>query len=291
MTLVALPTINAAHWLVSTPKFLAPNTGDVPMKEIIVGIIGLLTVIGGASWFKPDLINFDRLPVLRDVFISDAVKIRSDLVYVHVNYYKDSQKDKAFEKYDNIDVFDKAIYVEDINLNPTKGKYTINIASSGLKPEILSIYPSVTTTSSEFSVDGKIIHRASADLYLDQNEEYKYKGIVPNPKMIYIFRNGLQSMNSFGGKDVKYETDQLTFVYDFSSTDWKFLIDGQPQACRKNASEDSFHPIEGIGWSHGVAIIRAVDLKAGDRVRVFWNWAGAAEVVSCAKALNLSTQK
>lgn len=244
------------------------------LKDILVAVIGLiggvLTTILGASWFTPDILRFDVF------FPTKEVQILDDFVFVHFEFYRERSSGQPIETYENPytatkdDIFDKATYVEHVWLRKTKGEYTIRLTTTGTAPEIRAIYPPLKEPRYEHSQSGNRI--MTADLALDQSPEFKFSGITPNPKIVYIYRNGFQERKSFGGKNVAYATDRLTFVYDFSSLkEWHTLFQVVPQACLKRAQEDRPTQLE-IKWNNGIAITEAFGLNKADKVRIFWTW-------------------
>ena len=244
------------------------------MKEIVLALIGLtggvLTTILGAHWFTPDLLRLDVL------FPTKEVQILDDFVFVHFEAYRERATGQPLEKYRNPytlledAVFDKATYVEHVWLRKTKGDYTIQLTTSGTAPEIKTISPPLREPRYEQTATGNRI--MTAELALDQSPEFKFSGITPNPKTVYVYRNGYQERNSSGGKNVRYATDRLTFVYDFSSLNlWETLFQVTPKACLKRSQEDRPTSLE-LKWANGVAIVEAFSLKKGDRVRAFWTW-------------------
>jgi len=40
-----------------------------------------------------------------------------------------------------------------------------------------------------------------------------------------------------------------------------------------------------FNWQNGIAIVEAIKLRPGDKVRVFWTWRGQSPAVSCSDAL------
>jgi hypothetical protein len=244
------------------------------MKEIFVAIIaligGVLSAIIGASWFTPDLIRLDVL------FPTKEVSVLDDFVFVHFEDYRERSNGNPVEIYQNPytltneKIFDKSKYVEYVWLRKTKGNYAIQLTTAGAAPEIKAISPPLKEPQYEQTKSGARV--MTADLALDQSPEFKYSGTTPNPKTLYVYRNGYQGRNSSGGKNIRYATDRLTFVYDFSSLNqWPKLFQVEPKACLKRASEDRSAPLE-MKWANGVAIVEAFSLLKGDKVRVFWTW-------------------
>lgn len=244
------------------------------MKDIVVALIGLvggiLTAILGASWFTPDLLRLDVF------FPTEKVQILDDFVFVHFEAYRERGVGPSLESYRNPYtkkeglVFDKATYVEHVWLRKTKGNYTIQLTTSGTAPEIKAISPPLKEPHYETMANGDQI--MTADLSLDQSPEFEYSGITPNPKIVYVYRNGYQERKSSGGKNVRYATDRLTFVYDFSSlSSPEKLFQTIPKACLKRQQEDLPTPLT-LNWNNGVAIVEAFNLKKGDKVRAFWTW-------------------
>jgi hypothetical protein len=244
------------------------------VARIVVAILGLLggvfTTIVGANWFTPDLLRLDAF------FPTKEVQVLDDFVFVHFEAYRERASGKSLETYRNpynslqYAVFDKATYVEYVWLRKTKGNYTIRLSTSGTPPEIREISPPLKQSTIQETSSGNTI--MTADLALDQSPEFKFSGVTPNPKVIYVYRNGFQERNSFGGKNVAYDTDRLTFVYDFSLLDnWQNLFEIRPEACLKRSQEDNPIPLL-VTWRNGVAIVEAFTLKKGDRVRIFWTW-------------------
>jgi len=244
------------------------------MKEIILALIGLLggvlTTVLGASWFTPDLLRSDVL------FPTKEVEILDNFVFVHFETYQKRGTGKPIETYLNPyskrreDIFDKATYVEHVWLRKTKGDYTIQLTTSGTAPEIRAISPPLREPRYEQTASGN--RMMTAELALDQSPEFKFSGITPNPKTVYVYRNAYQERHSSGGKNVRYATDRLTFVYDFSTLDgWEKLFHVAPKACLQRSQEDRPMPLE-TKWANGIAIVEAFSLKKGDKVRFFWTW-------------------
>ncbi|KAA0070454.1 hypothetical protein [Tardiphaga sp. P9-11] len=252
------------------------------MKEILIAILGVASAIFGAKWFNPDFDHFPYFWKNSDIIIS------SDLVYVHFDFFADQKKDQAVETTaKGVPVFDKVTYVENVDMHRTSATYTIRLSSSGIEPEIKAIAPKVRPTLKRAPGEDKtaIEYTVEAELDLDQNKEYALTGVSPSPRMIYVFRNGFQGRNSLGGKDVKYPTDKLTLVYNFTSIRWSdYAETPTPSACLKRANENDPRPVD-VEWQNGIAIVEAVKLKAGDKVRVYWTWRGQSPPVSCIDAL------
>ena len=212
-------------------------------------------------------------------------EIIEDFVFGHFQFYQDQRDGTAHEFYvdpyskQKENVFDKATYVESISFKKTRSPYKICLQSSGLIPEFITIDPSIKRNGMQQQPERKD-RKVCAEPALDQSPEYNYTGITPNPKIVYVYRNGFQGRNSSGGKNVKYKTDRLTFVYDFSSLkDWQKLIAYQPAACLKKAGEDFAQPIEDVKWNNGVAIVRVLNLDEGDKVRIYWTWKKSNDTV------------
>ena len=251
------------------------------MKEILIAILGVASAIFGAKWFNPD---FDQFPYL---WKNSNIIISSDFVYVHFDFFADRSKDQPIDTFKGVAVFDKATYVENVDMHRTSAIYTIRLSSSGIEPEIKAIEPEVRPTLKRAPGEDRttVEYTVEAELDLDQNKEYALTGVSPSPRMIYVFRNGFQGMNSVGGKDVKYPTDKLTLVYDFTSIRWSdYAETPTPSACLKHANENDPRPID-VKWQNGIATVEAVSLKAGDKVRVFWTWRGQSRPVTCIDAL------
>jgi len=244
---------------------------DSAITVAIIGLVGgVLTTILGASWFTPKLLRLDVF------FPTHEVSILDDFVFVHFDGYEEPGSGPPLEDYLNPytqskdAIFDKATYVEYVWLRKTSANYTIDLTTSGTPPEIKAISPPLKTPTYQLTPSGA--HTMVADLALEESAESTFSGITPNPKMVYVYRNGFQGRNSWGGKNVKYSTDRLTFVYDFSLLrDWLNLFQAIPQACRKNLQEDEPIPLD-VKWGNGIAIIEAFNLKKGDKVRIFWTW-------------------
>ena len=243
-------------------------------KDVLVAVItlvgGVLTAVLGASWFTPDILRLDVF------FPTKEVQILDDFVFVHFESYSERSSGRPIETYENpytkleADVFDKATYVEHVWLRKTKGEYTIRLTTTGTAPEIRAISPPLKAPRYELTPSGSQI--MTADMALDQSSEFNFSGITPNPKIVYIYRNGFQERNSFGGKNVAYATDRLTFVYDFSSLrELQTLFQVAPKACLKRSQEERPIPLD-LKWDNGVAITEAFALKQADKVRIFWTW-------------------
>lgn len=242
--------------------------------DIVVAIIGLVGVLGsavlGATWFTPGLIRFDVF------FPTKSVEILDDFVFVHFEGYREIGSGPPIEIYKSpyteeaVEVFDKVRYVEHVWLRKTKGNYSIQLSSSGIVPEIKAIQPPLKNLRFETATSGSKV--LSADLDLSQSPEARFSGNTPNPKTIYVYRNGYQGRKSWGGKNVKYPTGRLTFVYDFSTLPiWESLISKSPRACIKRVLESEPTDLS-IRWENGVAIVEAYSLEPGDKVRVYWTW-------------------
>lgn len=224
-----------------------------------------------ANWFVPEFLRFDVF------FPTKEVEILDDFVFVHFERYKDRESEQSIETYSDPcseqqsdTIFDKATYMEHMWTKKTVGKYTIHLATTGIAPEIKTISPPIKEPKCEKNKSGnKII---TAELALDQIPESTNLGSTPNPKLIFVYRNWFQKRNSFGGKNVTYDTDHLTFVYNFSSLEnWKNLFQIAPQACLKRVQEEQYTNLPLI-WANGVAITEARALRKADKVRIFWTW-------------------
>ena len=244
------------------------------MKDILVAAIGgiatVTAAIVGAAWFTPDLLRLDVF------FPTKEVKILDDFIFANIEAYSEQLEGKPIEKYKNPytssieDVFDRATYVEHIWLRKTNSSYTIRLTTSGAAPEVKAIDPELKNKRFEVSASGR--KTMTADLAMDQSPEFKYTGNTPNPKTVYVYRNGFQGRNSWGGKNVEYDTDHLTFVYNFSSLpNYKNIFQVAPQACLKRAQGDDISELP-IKWKDGVAIVESFSLNKGDKVRIFWTW-------------------
>jgi len=259
----------------------------------LVSVYSLMGVLLGAGvlgfvvkWCAPKLLRLDLM------FPTSDVRILDDFVFVHFQAYQNwLLGGEPVEIYEDphtsnrIAVHDKATYVEHVLVRQTHGKYLIKLTSSGIAPEIKAINPPIKVPDYKSTKDGKQI---TAEFAFDQSYEYRNKGVTPSPKTVYVYRNGFQGRKSFGGKNVSYATDKLTFVYDFSAVkDWEGKIAVQPRACLKRATEEIPDLLD-VKWDKGVAIVEAFDLKIGDKVRVFWTWTDPQDQIrplTCAEAL------
>jgi len=252
------------------------------MKEILIAILGVASAVFGAKWFNPD---FDQFPY---IWKNTDIRISSDFVYVHFDFFADQRKDQPVDSFNGVPVFDKATYVENVDMHRTSAAYAIRLTSSGIEPEIKAIEPQVRLKTKRAPGEDRntIEYTVESEADLDQNKEYALTGVSPSsPRMIYVFRNGFQGGNSLGGKDVKYPTEKLTLVYDFSSIRWsEYAETPTPSACLKHAKEDDSRMVP-LNWQNGIAIVEAIKLQPGDKVRVFWTWRGQSPAVSCSDAL------
>jgi hypothetical protein len=252
---------------------------EANLKEVAIALLGLLTaVVGavaavvGAKWFAPEVLHLDAL------FPTKEIQIIDDFVFAHFNFYVDHKSGSPIETYQDNPVFDKVTYVEQVRLRKTNASYKIKLTSSGLSPEILAIDPPIKNSNDTVKQDGTKVREA--DLATDLSQEFQFSGIVPSPKLIYVYRNGFQGEKSYGGKDIKYDTDRVTFVYDFSSLKWQDLFKETPEACMKRVADESTEEID-LKWKNGVAIIDAFKLNKGDKIRIYWSWAGDEKKVTC----------
>jgi predicted acylesterase/phospholipase RssA len=222
------------------------------------------------SWFAPYLVRFDFF------FPTKNVQILDDFVFVEFEEYRDkSSNNMPLETYVDpstsmsYPIFDKATFVEHISLRRTKGDYKIKLKTVGIPPEIKSITPAREQSQIHENKAGTLTI-STAELESEHSDQSKGFIFTPDVKAIYVYRNGFQERNSWGGKDVLYATDQLTLVYDFSSiAGWKTLFRVEPEACRVMGKHSI--PLH-VEWDEGVAIVEAADLKEGEKVRIFWTW-------------------
>lgn len=263
------------------------------MKDVWIAVIGglssVIVAICGAQWFTPDLLRLDIFFPTKEPVVLD------DFVFVHLEAYKDGTSGNEIEIYNNPytghqeKIFDKATYVEHVWLRKTKAPYTISLRTSGAAPEIKAIAPPIKQPRFEQLPSGDRI--MSADLALDQSQEFTFSGVTPNPKTVYVYRNGFQGRNSWGGKNVKYTTDRLTFVYDFSSLpDFDSLFQARPEACLHRSGDDTPTPVD-VKWGKGIAIAEAFHLNKGDKLRIYWTWQSSeknlvdAKLITCDETL------
>jgi hypothetical protein len=255
-----------------------PTSGDSSKRlslanSLISAITAIVVAIVGAKWFTPDLIRLDVL------FPSKSVEILDDFVVVHLENYREREGGaEPIEMYKSPympepqPVYDRATYIEHVWLKKTDGSYKIRLTTSGTAPEIKAIDPGTRDEKLEKTPTGAQL--MTAELALDQSQEFLISGITPNPKMVYVYRNGYQGRNSWGGKNVDYPTNRLTFVYNFSSLhQWRNLLAVAPQACLKKSGESEYETLR-THWQEdkGIAIVEAFKLKPGDIVRVYWTW-------------------
>lgn len=259
------------------------------LKLIVPGLVSIIVAILGAQWFSPEALRLDIWLPTKDVQVLD------DFVFVHFEFYDERDSESPREAYQDAlsskptDVFDKVSYVEHVSIRKSKAKYKIRLASTEILPEIIAISPPLRDMHQEIGSNNARI--LTAELDLDQSINNYGDRFTPNPKMIYVFRNGFQNGNSSGGKNIVYDTDRLTFVYDFSTLgDMDKVIRTKPQVCIKRQDEELPNVLP-IKWQGGVAVAEAQNLKKGDKVRIFWTWArvkpGLPEYpgVTCEKAL------
>ncbi len=228
------------------------------------------------TWFAPYLLRLDLF------FPTKEVQILDDFVFVKFEEYQDSLTGTPFEKYRDpqtlivYPVFDKATYVEHVSLRRTRGEYKIVLGTTGIPPEIKSIAPAPDDLQPSKEKAGTRTISA-ADLEPEPSQPLTAFSITPDVKTIYVYRNGFQGQkqNSWGGKNVAYDTDRLTFVYDFSSiAGWQDLFRVDPDACLAHPRASHHGRPDVFNWdsNRGVAIVEAYKLKKGDKVRIFWTW-------------------
>lgn len=262
------------------------------MKEYVPAAISavasVIVAIVGAQWFSPQLLRIDL------IFPSKEIEILDDFVYVQFAFYVDRNTSRPVEKYrethtgKDVDIYDKVSYLEHASIRKSKAKYQIRLGSKDIFPEVVAISPPLRNLHNEIANDGSKL--VTAELDVEQSDEKFGDGLTPNPKMLYVYRNGYQDGNTYGGKNVIYNTDKLTFVYDFTTLgDWKTKLESPPQVCLKRDAEDSPTPLP-VKWENGVAVAEAKQLKKGDKVRIFWSWkraagAKAVEPLSCRQVI------
>lgn len=244
------------------------------MKEMIAPLISaiasVVVAILGAQWFSPELLRIDL------IFPSKDIKILDDFVYVQFAFYVDKHASPPIEKYydrqagKEIDVYDKVSYMEHVSIKKSKAKYQIRLGSAEIFPQIVAISPPLRNLHYEVGSNGSKM--VAAELDVSQADDNYGDAMTPNPKMLYVYRNGYQEGNTYGGKNVTYDTDKLTFVYDFTTLDdWEKKIEYPPQVCLKRKEEDAPTPLP-VKWENGVAVAEARALKSGDKVRIYWAW-------------------
>jgi predicted acylesterase/phospholipase RssA len=263
---------------------------------LIVLLLWLITLIvvpvRVTNWVAPYLLRTDF------VVPTKTVQVLDDFVFVKFDGYLDrSGAAEPIEIYNDPEssnkyrVFDKATYVEHVSLRKTKEEYDIILSSGGMT-EIRSIFPEPSSLHASEGEPRTVLKFKPADLEPEErNKSFAFR-VTPDVKAIYVYRNGFQGENSFGGKNVIYDTDRLTFVFDFSSIKgWRNLFRRDPGACRGDV-KGLQQPKPEFNWdpNAGIATLVASNLKVGDRVRIFWTWNRAAnlepfKVVSCAHAL------
>lgn len=263
------------------------------VKVIVPALSSIIVAIIGAQWFSPELFRLDL------VFPSKEIKILDDFISVNFDFYEERGTGLPREYYldeitdQNVGVFDRASYIEYVSIRRTTAKYEIRITSAELMPEIKAISPILKNTKK--SLESANMRVKKAELDTDQESDNGQGSSNFNPKMIYVYRNGYQGTNSFGGKNIRYDTDRLTIVYNFSNLgDASKIFKVEPQACVKRSGETN-ETIIPVKWNKGVAIAELRKLKKDDIVRIYWTWAkkkaNSADfgIMDCARIMRLST--
>lgn len=252
--------------------FIVDSLGFNWKKFILSGSISVTAAIAGTNALAPGLLRLDI------IFPTKEPEILDDFVYVHFIDYRDMKISAPLEKYraqnsaTEENVFDKATYVEHVWLRKTNAPYEIRLGSTGIPPQIQAIDPPIKAQKQETRENGVTI--VSAQLDLNQSHEFIYKGVTPNPKTVYVYRNGFQGKNSFGGKNVFYPTERLTIVYDFSAIpNYQTILFKKPKGCILRKDDENYDEFD-INYrdDKGIAILEAFNLKKGDKVRIFWTW-------------------
>lgn len=259
------------------------------MKDFFLKLIAAITALAGAvsavastNWLE---IKSEVNKYVPGVFYTNEIRIVEDFIYVHINFYKDRKAESAIDIHRGSEVFDSATYVEQVSIHKTKAPYHIKLQSSGIEPEILSINPSVSNITRKTDEKSRI--EIDADVSVDNSDEAAFSNRTPNPKMIYVYRNGFQDGNSYCGKNVIYASDRITLVIDFSAIDWSKLIYGTPKLCIKRKNSEFATDVDVDSWKNGVAVADVFGLLPGDKFRVYWSWANSSgSLVSASTAEN-----